>query len=221
MWGLWRMWRYAPYLPAGDRLIRPPWEVADYEDDISGWDSQRQSISENRTRPIHPETMSALLVWSMRFVNDFSSDILRARQRRTDMDANIRRGRRDGDRERWNRYLDGLRRAGEPLPGRILDNGDTGLAVNYLAATLDVGLTIIQGHHPSDIAIRVGAPLDVEIRGKIEGEQWGGSDRFLRGRRLGAAPRHRLRCGDRLPLGPAPRRMPRSKARLLPAVRFD
>ena len=172
MLGLWRMWRYAPYLPAGDRVMQPPWEVADYEDEISGWDSPRQSISENRTRPIHPETMSALLVWSMRFVDDFSSDILRARQRRTDMDANIRRRRRDGDLERWKRYLDGLRRAGEPLPGCILANGDTGLAMNYLAATLDVSRSTIAGHRPSDIAIRVGAPLDVEIRGQVEGERW-------------------------------------------------
>ena len=172
MWGLWRMWRYAPYLPAGDRLMQPPWEAADYEDATSGWDRPRQAISENRTRPIHPETMSALLVWSMRFANDFSSDILRAKQRRTDMDANIRQRRRDGDRERWNRYLDSLRRAGEPLPGLILNNGDSGLAVNYLAATLDISPSTITGHRPSDIAIRVGAPLDVEIRGQIEGEQW-------------------------------------------------
>ena len=172
MLSLWRMWRYAPCLPAGDRLMQPPWEVSGYEDDISGWDSPRQSISENRTRPIHPETMSALLVWSMRFVDDFSSDILRARKRRTELDANIRQYRRDGDLERWNRYLDSLRRAGEPLPGRILDNGDTGLAMNYLAATLDVSLSTIAGHRPSDISIRVGAPLDVEIRGQIEGERW-------------------------------------------------
>ena len=87
--------------------------------------------------------MSALLVWSMRFVDDFSSDILRAKQRRADMDANIRQRRRDGDLERWNRYLDSLRRAGEPLPGHILSNGNTGLAVNYLAATLDVSLSTI------------------------------------------------------------------------------
>ena len=172
MLGLWRMWRYAPCLPAGDRLMQPPWEVAGYEDDISGWDRPREWRSENRTRPIHPETMSALLVWSMSFVDDFSSDILRARQRHTVMDANIRQRQRDGDLERWNRYLDSLRRAGEPLPGRILNNGDTGLARYYLAATLDVGLSTIHNHRPSDIAIRVGAPLDVEIRGQIEGEQW-------------------------------------------------
>ena len=172
MWGLWRMWRYAPCLPAGDRLMQPPWEAADHEEDISDWDSPRESVSENRTPPIHPETMSALLVWSMRFVNDFSSDILRARQRRTDMDANIQRRRRDGDLRRWNRYLDGLRRDGEPLPGHILINGDTGVAMDYLAATLDVSSSTIRCHRPSDIEIRVGAPLDVEIRGQIEGERW-------------------------------------------------
>ena len=174
MLGLWRMWRYAPYLPAGDRLIQPPWEAADYEDDISGWDSPRQSISENRTRPIHPETMSALLWWSMRFVNDFSSDILRAKEAtEPTLDANIRRG-------------SPRRRPGtmEPLSGRPAthwraatgdsssDNGNTGLAMNYLAATLDVSRSTIDKHRPSDIAIRVGAPLDVEIRGQIEGEQW-------------------------------------------------
>ena len=172
MWGLWRMWRYAPCLPDRDRLMQPPWEAADYEDDTGDWGSPRESVSENRTRPIHPETMAALLVWSMRFVNDFSSDVLRARQRRADMDDNVRRRQRDGDLQRWKRYLDGLRRDGEPLPGRILNNGDTGLALNYLAATLDVSSTTIGHHRPSDIAIRVGAPLDVEIGGRIEGERW-------------------------------------------------
>ena len=172
MLGLWRMWRYAPCLPAGDRLMRPPWEVAGYEDEVGGWDSPRESRSENRTRPIHPETMSALLVWSMRFVDDFSSDILRARQRRADMDANIQRRRRDGDLERWNRYLDGLRRAGEPLPGRTLNNGNAGLAMNYLTGRLGISLSTIRNHQPSDIPLRVGAPLDVEIRGQIDGERW-------------------------------------------------
>ncbi len=170
--GLWRMWRFAPCLPAGDRLMQPPWEAADHEDDLNGPDTQRKSGRENRTRPIHPETMAALLVWSMRFVNDFSSDILQATQQQTEMNANVPRRRRDVDLEWWNRYLDILRRDGEPLPGRILNNGDTGLALNYLAAVLNVSLTTIPRHCPSDIAIRVGAPLDVEIRGQIEGEPW-------------------------------------------------
>ena len=173
MLGLWRMWRYAAYLPAGDRLMQPPWEVADYEDDISGWGSPRESISENRTRPIHPETMSALLAWSMRFVNDFSSDILRAKQRRADMDANIRQRRRDGDRERWNRYLDGLRRAGEPLPGLILRQWQC-----RTRSELSRGNTRRQPGDYHDTTVRATSRSALErpwmsrSGGQIEGEQW-------------------------------------------------
>ena len=35
--------------------------------------------SENKTIPIHPQTMSALLVWALRFVENFSDDILTAK----------------------------------------------------------------------------------------------------------------------------------------------
>ena len=172
MWGLWRMWRYAPILPTEDRLVQPPWTTIDYDDDHGDWgSSQRVAASENLTPPIHPDTMSALLVWSMRFVDDFAGDILRARQQRTDMDAKVRMRRRDGDLERWNRYLDGLRRDNEPLPGTV-KQGETALAGSYLAATLDINTNAIFHNRPSDIAIRVGAPLDVEINGKVEGERW-------------------------------------------------
>ncbi len=171
MGGLWRMWRYAPCLPAEDRLMQPPWETVDYDDDIGDWGNQQVATSENRTPPIHPDTMSELLVWSMRFVNDFAGDILRAKQRRAEMDANVRPRRRDGDLDRWKRYLDSLRHDAEPLPGHT-NSGYTALALNYLAATLDVSLNTFRYNRPSDIAIRVGAPLDVEINGQIEGERW-------------------------------------------------
>ena len=171
MRGLWRMWRYAPFLPAGDRLMQPPWETADYDDDIGDWGNQQVAASENRTPPIHRDTMSELLVWSMRFVDDFADDILRARQQRAYMDAKVRNRQRDGDLDRWNRYLDGLRRDDEPLPGHT-DKGKPALAVNYLSATLDISVTTIKHNRPGDISIRVGAPLSVEINGQIEGERW-------------------------------------------------
>ncbi len=172
IWGLWRMWRYAPLLPTEDRLVQPPWTTTDYDDDIGDWgSSQQNSASENLTPPIHPDTMSALLVWSMHFVDDFAGDILRAKQQRTDMDAKVRMRRRADDLERWNRYLDGLRRQNEPLPGTIY-NGEPVLAASYLAATLDISKNAIYKNRPSDITIRVGAPLDVEINGKVEGERW-------------------------------------------------
>ena len=219
MLGLWRMWRYAPCLPAGDRLMQPPWEAANHENDISDWDSPRESRSENRTPPILPETMAALLVWSMRFVNDFSSDILRARQRRTDMDANIRQRRRGDDLQRWNRYLNGLRHDREPLPGLHPRQWRYGTRCE-----LSRGKTRRQlFHYPSPPSERHRDPgwraAGCRDQGADRRRAVGCRDRLLRGRRLGAAPHHRLRGGDRLPLGHAPRGMPRAQARLLPAVR--
>lgn len=171
MGGLWRMWRYAPLLPLGDRLMRPPWEGAD-PDDFADWDSRRPRNSENRTLPIGPDTMGALLVWCMHFVDTFSDDILAAKQRWADMTAGARQQQRDSDRERWAEYLDGLRHSDQRLPGRTLPGGGTGLARRYLAATLDISLNTITRHRPDDIEIQVGAPLDVEMRGRIDGQQW-------------------------------------------------
>ena len=171
MWGLWRMWRYAPCLPTEDRLVQPPWTTTDDDDDHGDWGTRRVAALENRTPAIHPDTMSELLVWSMRFVDDFADDILRAKQQRADMDTRVRMRRRADDMERWRRYLDGLRRDNEPLPG-TMRNGEPALARTYLTATLDIGKDTFKHNRPSDIAIRVGAPLDVEINGKVEGEWW-------------------------------------------------
>lgn len=71
-----RTWLYAPYLPESDRLARPTWESGTSRASILG---DANWSAENRTPPLHPQTMSALLLWSMRFVNDFSSDILAAK----------------------------------------------------------------------------------------------------------------------------------------------
>ena len=171
MGGLWRMWRYAPCLPPDDRLMQPPWEGAD-PDDFDDWDSRQPHRSENRTHPIGPDTMGALLVSCMHFVDTFSGDILAAKQRWADMSAAVRRQQRDGDVDRWAEYLAGLRRSGQPLPGCTLAGGVTGVAERYLAATLDVSLNTMGRNRPDDIAIRVGAPLDVEIRGRIDGQKW-------------------------------------------------
>lgn len=71
-----RAWLYAPYLPPDDRLIRPTWEHGPGgRSDVLG---PANWSSENKTIPIHPQTMSALLIWALRFVENFSADILAA-----------------------------------------------------------------------------------------------------------------------------------------------
>lgn len=168
---LWRMWQYAPYLPVADRLAQPPWGDS-YAKANAGRRSEKGPELENRTLPIHPETMSALLVWSMRFVDEFSSDIIRAKRQRAEMEASVRVNNGKGDIERWMRYLDDLRHADGRLPGRTSGRGNRGIARRYLAAKLNVSTTTINYYRPDDIAIGNGAPLDIEIEGQLDGEPW-------------------------------------------------
>ena len=71
-----RAWLYAPYLPREHRLIRPTWEQGSGgRSDVLG---PANWSSENKTIPIHPQTMSAMLIWALRFVENFSADILAA-----------------------------------------------------------------------------------------------------------------------------------------------
>lgn len=72
-----RCWLYGPYLPDTDTLIRPFWEDMLARADVLG---DAQWSAENRTPPIHPQTMSALLVWAIRFCTDFSADIIAAKR---------------------------------------------------------------------------------------------------------------------------------------------
>ena len=97
--------------------------------------------------------MAALLVACMHLVDDFSSDILAAAHRWADMKGSVRQRQRDGDLKRWNRYLEGLRRDSQPMPG-CTHCGATCVAHHYLAATLDMGLNTMRNHRPSDLEVR-------------------------------------------------------------------
>lgn len=72
-----RAWLYAPYLPEADRLPRPPWENGEIGRTSVLGPANRSN--ENKTTPIHPQTMAGLLVWALRFVSDLSDDILAAK----------------------------------------------------------------------------------------------------------------------------------------------
>lgn len=71
------------YLPAANRLTEPPW-LRDGHDDYLPAASSR---GENLTEPITPQTMGLLLVWSLRFVEQFADDILNAHQERAQIIA--------------------------------------------------------------------------------------------------------------------------------------
>lgn len=61
-----RFWLMAPYLRPSAQLRQPHWEVEGIQEVLGSapWSA------ENKTKPIHPATMSALLMWSLRLVED-------------------------------------------------------------------------------------------------------------------------------------------------------
>ena len=113
--GVTRLWLLAPYLPREDQLHQPPWEEADTDDDMSAVSEPREAAVENRTPPIHSETMSVLLMACLHLI-DWSDDILRARNRRDELSALARHTTRPGDLQRWMQHLNDLRKSGSALP---------------------------------------------------------------------------------------------------------
>ena len=68
------LWGHAPHLPGGVGVAMPPWEA----EGLSHYLPTETGSNENLTPPIHPAVMSPLLLWALRFVEDFAADILAA-----------------------------------------------------------------------------------------------------------------------------------------------
>lgn len=66
LFALSRIWLMAPYLRRSGRLRQPFWE----RDGIEQVVGKSQWTAENKSAPIHPVTMSSLLVWCLRLVED-------------------------------------------------------------------------------------------------------------------------------------------------------
>jgi hypothetical protein len=115
-----RAWLYAPYLPPNDRLPRPSWEGGKSErTDVMG---PANWSSENKTLPIHPQTMSALLIWALRFVEDFSTDILAAHELRATPRQASPPLAALAPAARVRHYLQSLRDTTKTAPGMVLHN---------------------------------------------------------------------------------------------------
>ena len=134
LWGPTRFWLYAPYLPPSDQLIQPPWEPEGREELLgpANWSA------ENRTPPIHPQTMSPLLIWALAMVEDFSADILSAIKQRDTLRATLRENQQEGDKERLTTFLDAFSTKWGGLPG-TKNNGKYGAACQYISVVAGVG----------------------------------------------------------------------------------
>ena len=182
LFGVVRLWLYAPYLYPEDQIAHPPWDDEAVAAMLKGDLGPEDSKIENATVPIHPETAAGLITAALHVVNDLSESILDAVKEQRAIAAAADRRYGSGQVRVWKEYLDDLREKGEPLPGRL--RGERLLvASQYIAGRLGINRGTFLRHpahkYPAHkyppgkgIPVRLGAPLDTAIEGRIQGKQW-------------------------------------------------
>lgn len=172
--GISRLHAYAPLLPVELRIAEPPWETEGLDDYLPA----ATAAGENETEPITAATMGPLLIWALRFVEDFAPDILAAsaeRQRLQEVVADLTG---DEDDTRLLAYLRRLRSGRKPLP--TFTGGKVPLATSatYIAAITQTSIPRVNAvckrlewrqyrdQHPGP------CPLDIPITASVDGAPW-------------------------------------------------
>ncbi|WP_051030086.1 hypothetical protein [Nocardia takedensis] len=177
-----RLWTHREILPSALRLPQaPPWDGEDTQDLLE----QRRGDRENRTKRISEHTMQALLGWAVRFVEDFSNDIVLAwdeHRRLLNLRPEHLRGKhsrrpRGGLQDAVANYLDRLRERGEPLPGKRRDDGTLEPAWRHIAAQLRCApafQSTPSGRMITDSGLPIGEHiyLDTAITADLDGQPW-------------------------------------------------
>ncbi|ATL69437.1 hypothetical protein [Nocardia terpenica] len=180
-----RLWSYRSTVPEAMRLPPPmPWG-GDRAAELFG-----KSVSDrhNLTPRITENTMQSLLLWSLRFVEDLSEDILAAHAERMFLRGRDLRPRRDAGLVRSPRgqvdrlaaeYVDRLRGTGGMLPGRKEPDGTIGLHWTHLGRIFECayqGLRRRKGLAKflleSGIPIADDAYLEAPITARLDGRLW-------------------------------------------------
>ena len=188
-----RFWGYRLLLPEDIRLPAcPPWDGADLRDLLG--DPATPGV--NRTPRINTDTIDLLLMWALRFVNDFSQDITAAfhdhlalwRYGAEVRDTNLRK---QFPRQRLTTaaaqdYLDRLRRSGGTLPGRRTEDGELEIDYPHLVRVLQASAqAFYQGviapnlssgtreiFEKSGIAVSDHVPVGAPVTGIIDDVPW-------------------------------------------------
>lgn len=160
--------------PSG--IARPPWEAEGVDDFLPEADGSARG--ENSTEPLDPLVLGPLLVWAIRFVDDFADDILAAwaeRERLMSVAAANKGGPESSS--ALEEFLLPHARSGGSLPA-IRMHGQRTLARTYVSALTGASLSQVDRfnarHQLSFIANeRPGpCPLDVPVTGRINGKPW-------------------------------------------------
>ena len=160
----------APYLPVPDRVPMPPWEA----EGLRHYLPPDEGRNENGTAPVHPSVMSPLLIWALRFTEDFADDILAALAEHERLRSRISAFHNPEAAPRLATLLGEHARAGIPLPGEVV-KGRPCAAVSYLAGK--TGASITQAGNAvrrSGLPAGSTAPLDTPVTVRLRGMPWTG-----------------------------------------------
>jgi integrase len=179
-----RLWSYRSLLPASMRLPEaPPWDADDPSDLLGGAKRPR----ENRTMRIAADTMQTLLMWCLRFIDDFADDIITAfgeylQLRSRSLSAAHRPGTRRSPRQAeapLTVWLHQRERTGGALPSRPGSDGSPEIDWAHLCRLFDVnGFAFRPGQRLRVIVeaarLPLGGPaqLDTPITGLLHGTPW-------------------------------------------------
>jgi integrase len=182
-----RLWSYRTRLPAADRLpASPPWGGDDMVDLLGA--SRRRTG--NKTPRVAPQVMEVLLMWALRFVQDFADDIIAAagEERRLwasggtsrGKSGTARAGHKTGEAQLALRaFLARLSDEDGSLPGRRTDDGTLEVNWSHLTRLLDTSANYFGADRPSRrIVQESGLPigerifLDVPVTGRVGRQPW-------------------------------------------------
>jgi len=179
-----RLWSYRSRLPAHYRLPElPPWN-GDETADLIG--AHRRPVT-NKTPRIPTQVMEILLMWSLRFIQDFADDIVAAaleerrlwsHGRRRDRTTRVPRGRGQAEHS-LKSFLARLRAEGGHLPGRRAEDGTAEVNWRHLSRMLDVSSAYFTPGRKARILVEEsGLPvadralLDVPVTARIGQRPW-------------------------------------------------
>lgn len=160
--------------PAG--VTRPPWDIEGIDDFLPAANSPARG--ENSTEPLDPAVLGPLLVWAIRFVDDFADDILAAWAERSRLlaAAEANPAIPEGQAVLAEFLLPNLR-SGRGLPA-VRMHGRRRLARSYISAVTGASvkqvdhfvarnqLSGLANEHPGP------CPLEVQVSGQINGNPW-------------------------------------------------
>ncbi|WP_248511465.1 hypothetical protein [Streptomyces sp. D2-8] len=197
-----RLWFYRLTMPPDMRMPdAPPWEG----EDSSVLLGKVRPTRENRRRRIPEATMQQLLMWSLRFVEDFADDIITAHGECLDLHMTDpryrrryglpRRSPRPGSADRkLAAYLDEIRSNRGALPGKTDPDGARHIHWLHIGRILDAYGAFDTTDHKRHEAMAEGLPIDDDaylrspITGLLDGRHW--RDRPIRFREARDLARH-------------------------------